>query len=88
MGLLNSILGGIVGNALGRSGATSGMQGYGRGSARSRILMALLPVVLSMLANRRGAAPGARHPIRPASCDDHGGAGPNHAAGRQRGLGR
>jgi len=59
MGLLDSILGGMVGNALGRSGATSGMQGYGRGSARGRILMALLPVVLSMLANRRRGAPGA-----------------------------
>lgn len=45
MGLLQSILGGIAGNALRRSS----------GSGRSNILMALLPVVLSMLANRSGA---------------------------------
>jgi uncharacterized protein YidB (DUF937 family) len=54
MGLLDSILGGIAGNALGRSG---GMGGLGRrGGAGRSILMALLPVVLSMLANRTGGA--------------------------------
>jgi uncharacterized protein YidB (DUF937 family) len=52
MGLLDSILGGIAGNALGRS---SGVGGRGGGTGRN-ILMALLPVVLSMLANRKGGA--------------------------------
>jgi uncharacterized protein YidB (DUF937 family) len=61
MGLLDSILGGIAGNALGRSGGI-GMGRRGRG-VRGNIMMALLPVVLSMLANRRrGAmAPGFGH---------------------------
>lgn len=56
MGLLSSILGGIAGNALGRSAGMGGLRGLGRGGGRSSILLALLPVVLSMLANRRGNA--------------------------------
>jgi len=56
MGLLDSILGGIAGNAVGRTGGLGGLQGLGRGSGRSSILIALLPVVLNMLANRRGNA--------------------------------
>jgi uncharacterized protein YidB (DUF937 family) len=67
MGVLDSILGGVIGNALGRSGAAGGMQGLGRGGTRGRILMALLPVVLSMLANRRRGAPGAGGVLRGAS---------------------
>jgi uncharacterized protein YidB (DUF937 family) len=55
MGLLDSILGGIAGNALGRSGGMGGLGGLARGG-RSNILMALLPIVISMLANRRGGA--------------------------------
>jgi uncharacterized protein YidB (DUF937 family) len=60
MGLLSSILGGIAGNALGRSSGMGGLRGLGRGGGRSSILLALLPVVLSMLANRRGSATTAR----------------------------
>jgi uncharacterized protein YidB (DUF937 family) len=63
MGLLDSILAGVANNALGRTSGMGGLLG-GRGG-RSNVLMALLPVVLSMLANRRGgtgfgrtAAPG------------------------------
>lgn len=60
MGLLDSILGGIAGNALGRSGGI----GLGRGRGmRGNLLMALLPVVLSMLANRRGGAMAGRGAI-------------------------
>jgi len=51
MGLLDSILSGVANNALGRAGGTGGLLGSGGG--RSNVLMALLPVVLTMLANRR-----------------------------------
>jgi uncharacterized protein YidB (DUF937 family) len=54
MGLLSSILGGIAGNAIGRASGMGGLRGLGRGGGRTSILLALLPVVLSMLANRRG----------------------------------
>jgi uncharacterized protein YidB (DUF937 family) len=54
MGLLDSILSGVANNALGRASGMSGLLG-GRGG-RSNILMALLPVVLTMLANRRSGA--------------------------------
>jgi uncharacterized protein YidB (DUF937 family) len=53
MGLLDSILGGIARNALGGRPGVGGL-----GGRRSNILMALLPVVLSMLANRRGGTMG------------------------------
>jgi uncharacterized protein YidB (DUF937 family) len=54
MGLLDSILGGIAGN-LGGSSGTGGMAGQGRAAGgQNNILMALLPVVLSMLASRGG----------------------------------
>ena len=56
MGLLDSILGGIAGNELGRASGMGGLRGLGRGGGRSSILLALLPVVHSMLANRRGNA--------------------------------
>jgi uncharacterized protein YidB (DUF937 family) len=52
MGLLDSILSGVANNALGRAGGMGGLLGGGGG--RSNILMALLPVALTMLANRRG----------------------------------
>lgn len=48
MGLLNQILGGLAGSVLGRS-ALGGRLGGGK----SRLMMLLLPVVLSMLANRQ-----------------------------------
>jgi len=57
MGLLDQILGGIAGGALGRTPAGRSMGGG------SRILMALLPVVLGMLANRqRGGTGGVGSP--------------------------
>jgi uncharacterized protein YidB (DUF937 family) len=56
MGLLDSILGGIAGNAIGRAGGLGGLGGLKRAGGRSSILVALLPVVLNMLANRRGGA--------------------------------
>ena len=46
MGLLTQILGGLAGNALG------GRDGQRRGGGMSPVLMALLPVVLSMLSQR------------------------------------
>ncbi len=46
MGLLTQILGGLAGNALG------GRDGQRRGDGMSPVLMALLPVVLSMLSQR------------------------------------
>lgn len=46
MGLLTQILGGLAGNALG------GRDGQRRGLGVSPVLMALLPVVLNMLAQR------------------------------------
>jgi len=52
MGLLDSILSGVANNALGRTGSFGGLLGGGGG--RSSVLMALLPIVLTMLANRRG----------------------------------
>jgi uncharacterized protein YidB (DUF937 family) len=54
MGLLDSILGGIAGSAFGRLGGI-GMGRPGRGT-RGNLVVALLPVVLSMLANRRRGA--------------------------------
>lgn len=48
MGLLNQILGGLAGGAMGRS--PMGMDG---GGGMNRVVTALLPVVLSMLANRQ-----------------------------------
>ncbi|MBT2326175.1 DUF937 domain-containing protein [Variovorax paradoxus] len=46
MGLLTQILGGLAGNVLG------GREGQRRGGGMSPVLMALLPVVLSMLSQR------------------------------------
>ena len=54
MGLLDQILGGLTGNASGQS--TMGRQTAGGGMGNA--LVALLPVVLSMLANRQGAGTG------------------------------
>lgn len=48
MGLLNQILGGLAGSVLGRSSL-----GGRLGGGKSRLMMLLLPVVLSMLANRQ-----------------------------------
>ncbi len=75
MGLLTQILGGLAGNALGRR---SGQLGGGRGSGMSPVLMALLPVVLSMLSQRgqQGGAGG------------HGGLGDLLGQLTQKGYGR
>ncbi|NUZ04773.1 YidB family protein [Piscinibacter koreensis] len=51
MGLLDQIVGGLAGNALGRGSDP-------RGGGRGGVLMALLPVLLGMLANRAGGASG------------------------------
>lgn len=61
MGLLDDLLGQLAGGAA----ATNRPQprtdaGVGGGMSMSRILMALLPVVLMMLRNRTGSAPSAR----------------------------
>ena len=53
MGLLDSILGGIAGSVQGGRGGIGGGLLGGRGG-RSNVLIALLPIVLRMLANRRG----------------------------------
>ena len=73
MGLLDSILAGVAGNALGRSTGMGGMLG-GRGG-KSSVLMALLPVVLGMLANRRGGATGGAMPGSPGGTGSLGGMG-------------
>jgi len=57
MGLLDSIISGVANNALGRSSGVGGLLG---GGGRGNLVMALLPVVLSMLANRGGSAGSAR----------------------------
>ncbi len=62
MGLLTQILGGLAGRAGGGSafGGAGGRSPFGGGGGTSGLLMSLLPVVLSMLANRSSAAgPGA-----------------------------
>lgn len=50
MGLLDSILGGVLGNATGQPAPRQAQAGAGGNSA----LMALLPIVLGMLMNRQG----------------------------------
>jgi uncharacterized protein YidB (DUF937 family) len=52
MGLLDSILGGVLGNAMGQPAPRQAQAGAGGNSA----LMALLPVVLGMLMNRQGGS--------------------------------
>ena len=54
MGLLDQILGGLAGSVSGRSPMGNASAGGGMSSA----LVALLPVVLGMLANRQGGATG------------------------------
>ena len=73
MGLLGQILGGLAGNALGRSpiGAASG-------GGSSRVLMALLPVVLGMLADRQGGTTGG---LPGTGASRYGGAGRSDALG-------
>ena len=67
MGLLDQILGGMTGNASGQS-RMGGQTGGGMGNA----LVALLPIVLSMLANRQGGGMGG---AAPAGMGGSGGAG-------------
>ena len=54
MGLLDQILGGMSGNASGQST----MRGQAAGGGMGNALIALLPVVMSMLANRQGGGMG------------------------------
>lgn len=53
MGLLDDVLGSVLGNSTGGAGQQA--EGGGTGGS-SRVLMALLPVVLGMLINRQGRA--------------------------------
>ena len=59
MGLLDEMLGGMLGGAMGQRpmGGRQPMPGQMAGGGMSSVLMALLPVVLSMLANRGGGMP-------------------------------
>ena len=54
MGLLDQILGGLSGNVSGQST----MRGQAAGGGMGNALIALLPVVMSMLANRQGGGMG------------------------------
>ena len=57
MGLLDDLLGNIVGGGASQPGGWSPAQGSAAtGSGGARIMMALLPVVLSMLASRGGGS--------------------------------
>jgi uncharacterized protein YidB (DUF937 family) len=57
MGLLDELLGGLVRGGLGQPAGRPAAAGPpAAGGAMSGVLVALLPVVLSMLASRRGAA--------------------------------
>lgn len=59
MGLLDDLLGGLGGQAMGGRAPSPGARMGAGGGNMSRVLMALAPVVLGMLANRggRGLAP-------------------------------
>jgi uncharacterized protein YidB (DUF937 family) len=59
MALLDQILGGLAGNLGGRSSTMPTQAGGGMGGNMSGVVMALLPVVLGMLANRQGGGQGA-----------------------------
>jgi uncharacterized protein YidB (DUF937 family) len=59
MGLLDDLLGGLAGQAMGQQGGQQLPRGGSGGGGMPQILMALMPVVLSMLANRGASgAPG------------------------------
>ncbi len=59
MGLLDQILGGLGGLNAGRNVPMgTGTRGLGRGGVSPQVLMALLPIVLNLLANRRRGAGG------------------------------
>jgi uncharacterized protein YidB (DUF937 family) len=59
MGLLDDLLGGLGGQATGGRGQQHPTQAGAGGAGTSRVLMALMPIVLGMLANRglRGGSP-------------------------------
>lgn len=59
MGLLNQILDGLSGGATAGDGMGRMPSGRQAGDGRSRVMMALLPVVLGMLATRQRGAAGA-----------------------------
>jgi uncharacterized protein YidB (DUF937 family) len=52
MGILDDLLGGLAGQAMGRQAQPRSTQAGGGGTGMSQVLMALMPVVLGMLANR------------------------------------
>jgi len=54
MGLLDDLLGGLAGQAMGGSAQEAPTQAGAGGGGMSSILVALMPVVLGMLANRGG----------------------------------
>lgn len=58
MGLLDDLLGGLAGQPMGGRGERAAPRGHAGGGGMSQVLMALMPVVLGMLANRgtRGAS--------------------------------
>jgi uncharacterized protein YidB (DUF937 family) len=59
MGLLDQILGGLGGANAGRNAPFgTGTGGVGRSGVNPRVLMALLPIVLNLLSNRRRSAGG------------------------------
>ena len=57
MGLLDDLLAGMAGQSAGASQPRAGAQAPQSGGNMSQIMIALLPIVLSMLAQNRGQAP-------------------------------
>jgi uncharacterized protein YidB (DUF937 family) len=59
MGLLDDLLGGLTGQAMGNRAPQQPTQAGGGGAGMSQVLIALMPVVLGMLANRgsQGGSP-------------------------------
>lgn len=59
MGLLDDLLGGLAGQAMGGRAQQQPTPATGGGAGMSQVLVALMPIVLGMLANRgsQGASP-------------------------------
>jgi len=68
MGLLDDLLGGVLGGGAGQPGLGQRQpQAAGLGGGMGGVMMALLPVVLSMLSNRGGGGSGMRQGSMPES---------------------